>query len=220
MFALVESGSITKMMNGNKGVTIGDNQYPASIFTLWSESERNAIGVYSVEIDSSNKKDEAWYNNTGITYAYDSSAKKVKGTYGTAIAKAHADTLYTDDDVSKDVYPDDYTYASMRGKRRNTWVAGDVAIKGLKSLLIDQVKAEAQEELSKTDWYVTRKADTDEALPSSIATHRAAVRTKQASMETSITNASDTPALQTLFTYTTNSDTGAVTRPIGEIPKL
>ena len=93
-------------------------------------------------IDSSNKKDEAWYNNTGITYAYDSSANKVKGTYGTAIAKAHADTLYTDDDVSKDVYPDDYTYASMRGKRRNTWVAGDVAIKGLKSLLIDQVKVE------------------------------------------------------------------------------
>ena len=108
----------------------------------------------------------------------------------------------------------------MRGKRRNTWVAGDVAIKGLKSLLIDQVKVEAHEELSKTVWLVTRKADTDEAIPSSIATHRAAVRTKQASMETSITNASDTPALQTLFTYTTNSDTGAVTRPIGEIPKL
>ena len=107
MFALVESGSITKMLNSNRGITIGDNQYPASIFTLWTESERNAIGIYSVEIDSSNKKDEVWYNNTGITYAYDSSAKKVKGTYGTAIAKAHADTLYTDDDVSKDVYPDD-----------------------------------------------------------------------------------------------------------------
>ena len=48
MFALVESGSITKMLNSNRGITIGDNQYPASIFTLWTESERNAIGVYSV----------------------------------------------------------------------------------------------------------------------------------------------------------------------------
>ena len=50
MFALVESGSITKMMNGNKGIIIGDNQYPAAIFTIWTESERNAIGVYTVEI--------------------------------------------------------------------------------------------------------------------------------------------------------------------------
>ena len=46
MFALVESGNITKMMNGNKGITIGDNQYPAAIFGVaWTESERNAIGV-------------------------------------------------------------------------------------------------------------------------------------------------------------------------------
>ena len=50
MFALVESGHITKMMNGNKGITIGDNQYPAAIFRdAWTESERNAIGVYTVE---------------------------------------------------------------------------------------------------------------------------------------------------------------------------
>ena len=49
MFALVESGSITKMMNGNKGITIGDNQYPASFFTsVYSEAERNAVGVYTI----------------------------------------------------------------------------------------------------------------------------------------------------------------------------
>ena len=81
MFALVESGSITKMMNGNKGITIGDNQYPASFFTsVYSEAERNAVGVYTIEIDDTNKKDEEWYINTNITYAYDASSKKVKGT--------------------------------------------------------------------------------------------------------------------------------------------
>ena len=58
MFAIVEDGKITSMPKGNKGITIGDNQYPASIFTLWSESERNAIGVYTVQIDETNKKDE------------------------------------------------------------------------------------------------------------------------------------------------------------------
>ena len=31
MFALVESGSITKYFSGNRGITIGDNQYPKEI---------------------------------------------------------------------------------------------------------------------------------------------------------------------------------------------
>ena len=53
MFALVESGSITKMMRGNLGLKIGDNQYPADIFTKWTEAERKSIGVYTVEIDNS-----------------------------------------------------------------------------------------------------------------------------------------------------------------------
>ena len=76
MFAIVESGSITSMPKGNKGIKIGDNQYPADIFTKWTESERNAIGVYTVEIDNTNKKDDEWYINTNITYAF--SGGKVK----------------------------------------------------------------------------------------------------------------------------------------------
>jgi len=46
MFALIENQQITKHISGNKGITIGDVQYPRSIFTLWSEAERNAIGIY------------------------------------------------------------------------------------------------------------------------------------------------------------------------------
>ena len=37
--------------------------------------------------------------------------------------------------------------------------------------------------------------------------------------ETQITNASDTPALETLYTYTEQED-GSVTRPLGELPRL
>ena len=96
MFALVESGKITKYLNGNKGITIGDKQYPKAIFGLWSKDEREAIGIYEIEIDSSNKKDEKWYINTDITYSFGSG--KVTGSYGTATAKAHADSLFTAQD--------------------------------------------------------------------------------------------------------------------------
>ena len=89
MFAIVESGSITSFPKGNKGITLNGNKYPAQIFTLWTEAQRNAIGVYTVEIDETNKKDDEWYINTNETYAFDSG--KVKGTYGTATAKEIAD---------------------------------------------------------------------------------------------------------------------------------
>ena len=205
MFALVESGSITKMLKGNKGITIGDNQYPASIFTLWSESERNAIGIYTIEIDETNKKDNEWYINTNITYAYDSSSNKVKGTYGTATARAHADSTYTNTDKSNGDIP--------TGKD-----VGDLKEEGLKTILIRKVKQEAESILNETDWYVTRKSEKSTAIPSTITTHRDAVRTKQAEMETAITNAADTPALETLYTYTVTD--GVQSRPLGDLPRL
>ena len=41
---------------------------------------------------------------------------------------------------------------------------GDVATRGLKYRLIQQVKKQAESELSKTDWYITRKAEKDTAI--------------------------------------------------------
>ncbi len=204
MFALVESGSITKMLSGNRGITIGDLQYPKEIFTLWTKSEREAIGIYEVEMDNSKRKDEEWYINTDITYAFGSG--KVTGSYGDATAKAHADTLWTSQDKTDDLIPD--------GKD-----VGDVKIEGLKTKLIRDVKKEAANILADTDWYIVRKADAGTAVPSAITTHRAAVRTKAAEQETAITNAADTPALETLYTYTEQKD-GSVTRPLGELPRL
>ena len=88
----------------------------------------------------------------------------------------------------------------------------------LKTQFIKDLKINVASELSKTDWYITRNAEKSTAIPSSISTHRDAVRTKQAEMETAITNASDTPALETLYTYTTTD--GVTSRPLGELPTL
>jgi len=96
---------------------------------------------------------------------------------------------------------------------------GDVASEGLKTQLIRTVKLQAAGILQDTDWYVVRKADAGTAVPSAITTHRAAVRTKCAEMETAITNAADTSALETLYTYTEQED-GSFTRPLGELPRL
>ena len=206
MFALVDKSdnSITKMLNGNRGITIGENQYPKAIFTLWTESERNAINIYEVTIDDSKRKNEEWYVNTNITYSFDGT--NATGSYGDATAKAHADTTWTQQQIDDGDAPD--------GADTDT-----VAIEGLKTILIRQVKNNVERELNKTDWYITRKSEKNTAIPSAITTHRDAVRSKQAAMETAITNASDTPALETLYTYTKQED-GSVTRPLGELPTL
>jgi len=204
MWGLVESGSITKIINKPKGMVIGDVRHSRKIFELWSKSELEAIGIYEVEFDNSNKKDEQWYINTNQSFAF--AGGKITASYGSATAKAHADTLWTSQDKTDGLIPD--------GKD-----VGDVKTEGLKTQLIRTIKSQAAGELQNTDWYITRKADAGTAVPSSITTHRAAVRTKAAEMETAITNASDTPALETLYTYTKQED-GSVTRPLGELPTL
>ena len=200
MWGLVESGSITKIINNPKGLVVGDIRYSRKIFELWSKSELEAIGIYEVEFDDSNKKNEKWYINTDQSFAF--AGGKITASYGSATAKAHADTLWTAQDETD-------------GKGTE----GEVATRGLKYRLIKTVKEQAAGILQDTDWYIVRKADAGTAVPSSITNHRAAVRTKAAEMETAITNASDTPALETLYTYTEQEDK-SVTRPLGELPTL
>ena len=204
MWGLVESGSITKFINNPKGLVIGDVRYSRKIFELWSKAELEAIGIYEVEFDNTNKKNEQWYINTNQSFAF--AGGKITASYGSATAKAHADTLFTAQDESD-------------GKGTE----GDVKDEGLKTKLIRDVKKEANRLLTETDWYVTRKSEKSTAIPSNITTWRNGIRSKQAAMETSITNASDTPALETLYTYVNTADEGdppVMERPLGEFPVL
>jgi len=210
MYALVTDGSITKYLSGNRGLTIGDIQYPRDIFSKWTESQRNAIGIFEVIQNNAKKKDEAYYINTNQTFTYDADAGTVTATYGDATAKAHADTTWTQADSDNGLLPSDKS-------------VGDVKVEGLKTIRIREVKTQAAGILQDTDWYIVRKADADTNVPSAITTFRAAVRTKCAEMETAITNASDTPAIETLYTYVNTADEGdpeVFERPLGEFPVL
>ena len=203
MFAIVESGSITSMPKGNKGVEIGGVKHPTDIFTSkWTESERNAIGVYTVEIDETNKKDGEWYINTNITYAFGSG--KVTGTYGTATARNIADTLWTQQDK------DD----GLLGDRS----IGDLKVIGLKRLKKELIDNQCAGLLAPSDWMVVKATETGGTMDSGWKTWRASVRTKCNSMQTQIDNASDVDALAALFTYTEQGD-GSITRPLGNFPE-
>jgi len=190
MYALVEDNAITKTYNNPRGMTIGGVQYPQNIHSLWTESELNAIGIYTVVYDDTNKKDEEWYINTNQTLTF--AGGKVTATYGTATARAIADRNATDEDgVELDPV---------------------VVIKGLKTVKKEIFDRQAAGLLAKYDWYIIRNTEASTAIPSAITDYRTAVRAKCNSMQTQIDNASDVDALVALFTYT---ETG---RPLGEWP--
>ena len=192
MFAVVTDGSITSFPKGNKGIKIGDNQYPAAIYTLWTETERNAIGVYTVVINNTNKKDEEYYTNTNQTYTYDADAGTVTATYGSATAKAIADAG-----------------------------SGENLVEGLKTKhkrTIDNLCAGI---LAPSDWRVIREQETGTDMDSDWKTWRAAVRTKCNAMQTLITNAANVDAIATLYAYVNTADEGdpiVLARPLGEFP--
>ena len=203
MWALVTDGSITKIINQPKPLVIGDTQYSRNIFSFrWSNEEREAIGIYEVVFDNTNKKDEKYYTNTNQTFAFAGGA--VTASYGSATAKALADTLYTAQD-------------EVDGKGTE----GEVASKGLKSQHKEKIKQEASGLLTNYDWYVIRKADAGTAVPSAITTYRAAVRTKSGQMETAIDNAANVDALAALYKYvnTGTEENPVMERPLGEFPE-
>ena len=180
MWALVESNNITEIISHPRGVTVGDVQYPKIIFEKWSASELEAIGYYKVTIDESNLKDPHYYANGELTYAYDSGA--ATGSYASATAKPLDDVLWLESDDKP---------AGVS--------TGDLRSQGLKNLHKKQVNYEAKGLLEPYDWYTLRAADGGTAVPSNIATYRAAIRTKANSMASSIDGVSDVDALKALY---------------------
>ena len=197
MYALVEDNQITKIITNPKPMIIDDVQYPAKIFQLWSEAELNAIGIYEVVTDSSNKKDEQYYINTDEQYTY--ANDEVTRSWGTATAKELEDRNATDEDgVELDPV---------------------VVIKGLKSQKKDIVKQQASGLLAPTDWYVVKANEVEGyTVPENITTFRSDVRAKSNEMETQIDACTTVDELKALYEYTQNED-GTTTRPLAEFPK-
>ena len=72
-------------------------------------------------------------------------------------------------------------------------------VDGLKTNFIQQQKTDAGNMLADTDWYVVRKSETDVAIPTNVATYRAAVRTVCGTRETEIAAVTTTEELEALM---------------------
>jgi len=198
MWALVESNNVTQVFTRPKGITVGEVNYPSNIFMLWTASELEAIGIYAIVIDNSNLKDKEYYVNTNQSFAFADGT--VTATYGTATALPLDDILFTAQDETDGLGTE-----------------GEVKQPGIRKNHIANINAQAAGILQPTDWMVVRAAEGGTAVPSSITTKRAAVRTKANAMCTQITNAANVDALAALYVY---NDATPPVRPLGELPQV
>ena len=201
MYALVEDGSISKLITNPKAMVIGDVRYPAKIFSVWSQSELNAIGIYEVITNSTNFKDQAYYINTNEEYNF--ADNQVTRSWGTATPKRLEDEDAVDQD-GENILDDD---------------GNQVINYGLKTEKKRIVKQQASGLLEKTDWH-NHKALDDETytIPNNIKTYRANVRAKSNEMESQIDACTNVDELKALYEYTRQED-GTQTRPLAEFPK-
>jgi hypothetical protein len=203
MYAVVENNNITQFINYPKSIVIADVRYPAKIFTMWSQAEKEAIGIYEVITDSTNYKDPAYYINTNEQYTFANG--QVTKSWGTATVKRLEDENAVDEDGNP-ILEDGVQVINY----------------GLKTEKKKIVKQQASGLLAPTDWYVVKATEVaDYDIPANILSFRADVRTKSNEMETMINNCTTVDELKALYEYTnTGTEANPVfTRPLPEFPK-
>ena len=198
MYALIEGGVIAKTFNNPRKLVVNDIRHSTKIYSLWSKEEKEAIGLYEVVYDTSNKRDEAWYINTNETLSFADGV--VTASYGSATARLLEDRNEVDE--SGNPLLDDN--------------GNQVVTKGLKTIKKESIDRQCAGLLQDSDWRVIKAKETDATMDAGWKTWRASVRTKCNSMQDQIDGASDVDALATLFTRTETD--GVISRPLGEFP--
>ena len=148
-----------------------------NIWMRWTDAEKKAFGL-------------TWEDPPASEAAFDNRFYHGRKTDGTLIPKSLTDVNEVDEDGK--------ALLDVDGKQ--------IVTLGLKSVAIAQAKTEAAGLLAPYDWYVTRKAETDKAIPSDVSTYRAAVRTSCANIETAINAVKTHAKFMALYDDVLNSD--------------
>lgn len=188
MWAYVTDNTIQEIIRFPKSMVINDVRHPRTIFTAWSWTELNNIGIYTVEPGT--KGDDRFEYTSQPTYAFDSANKKVTTTY-TKTDRALADSNAVDEDGNNLLDAD----------------GNQIINYGLKHYAKEKAKQQAHGLIKRFGWLVQRVTmDSSATIPSAVTTYCAAIRTDCADICTAIDNAANMAAFKALYQDTYNSD--------------
>ena len=188
MWAYVTGNTIQEIIRFPKSMVIDNVRHPRAIFTAWSWTELNNIGIYTVEPGT--KGDDRFEITSSPTYAFDSSNKKVTTTY-TKTDKALADSNAVDEDGN-----------AVLDRKGN-----QVVNLGLKSIAKNRCKTQANGLIKRFNWLVERYTyDNSKTIPSAVSTYVTNVRNSCTTICNAIDNSADMAAFKALYNDTYDSD--------------
>jgi hypothetical protein len=161
------------------------------------------------------REGRGWTDNDGVKHP-------AQWTRWTLEQKQAKGLVWVDDPVQYDsrFYTGDGTPKALEDVSEE--IDGETVVtKGLKSKAIDMVKAQAAGLLSPTDWYVTRKAETDAEIPADVLTYRDAVRTASGAIESAIEACDTLEAFTALYETPVDADNNPTgNAPINDWPEV
>jgi len=188
MWALVEDSTITKIINNPKAMVIGDTRHSRNIFSFRWSNEEREAIGIYEVVFDNTYKKDEAY--------YTNTNQSFAFAGGVATASFGSATTKELDDVTVD----------------------EITVKGLKTKHKENIKKEASNLLTSTDWYVIKATEVESySVSAAMTTYRAAVRTKSNDMEALIDACTTVDELAALYAYT--GDPGSQTRPLGEWPE-
>ena len=181
MWARVEDNNIVEYYNQKKSLVLNNVRYSSQIFTIWTDEERAALGIYPV-IEPSHV-DSKFHYESNVVYTFNEEQQKVIGTIETVYDHELEDRDSVDEDGN--LILDDHD--------------NPVADLGLKSTEVAKVKLDAANSIKPYAWLIQRKVTADIDIPADVLTYIANVREKCEEICTALRNANNMTEFKQIF---------------------
>ena len=190
MWARIENNTIIEYYDRKQSLVLNDVRYSSQVFTIWTDAQRKELGIVPIVISGSHL-DTNYYIEHNHTDAVAADGNSVIRTIGVKAA---------------DHKLEDVDAVDVDGNAVLDHYGVQMVTRGLKYNAIQKVKQQQSGYLSRTDWYIIRKADVGTAIPTAIQTFRNAIRADATRIENAITAATTMNEFIALHTTTYNED--------------
>ena len=190
MWARIENNTIIEYYDRKQSLVLNDVRYSSQVFTIWTDAQRKELGIVPIVISGSHLDTNYYieHNHTDAVAADGNSVIRTIGVKAADRALEDVDAVDVDGNAVLDHY------------------GVQMVTRGLKYNAIQKVKQQQSGYLSRTDWYIIRKADAGTAIPTAIQTFRNAIRADATRIENAITAATTMDEFIALHTTTYNED--------------
>ena len=199
-----DKDTIEEIIVNPKTMTVDGITHPKTLFSLWTDAERKAIGIVPVTT-SGTSLDSKYYIEQDESFAIAGDKNSVVRTIGQKAADknlADVNEVWTQSEIDDGQAPG----GTSANDPKLDDDGNQIVTKGLKTLAKEKADVNANSLCQGFNWLIQRKVTADTAIPSAVVTYMAAVRTAHASICTAIDNASDIDAFKVLNTTEYNED--------------